>query len=476
MIKIEFVAKVFEEEAVWVIGIEEGQNHADMPLVVLDALKKKPFESVIEVFVPNGKELRRYIVSKLENSVESPRKQYEDVGSALFKKVLEGSERVLVVDIRHLEIKGLDLVTSIVLSSWRFDKYRTVFQAKDKAGIDRLVVLCQNPEFEKHRFKRHKAIAEGVFLARSLTFEPSNVLYPRAYAERLNELEAYGIKVEILDENALKAIGMNALLAVGKGSIHSPTVAILTWNGTQINSQPIVVVGKGVCFDSGGLCLKPPKSQPVMKCDKAGASAVAGWMKALALQGAPIHAVGIIGLVENMPDGNAAKPGDVVHTMSGQTIEIVDTDAEGRLVLADCLWYAQERFHPKAIVDLGTLTIETIASLGNAYAGLYTNFPSLAKELKDAGKRSGDQLWELPMGDFFAKQIESSIADMKNIGIELCGENGAAAEFLKRFVKDTPWAHIDIAGVSWTKDQEIATGFGVRLLEEWSVSCFVRMY
>jgi leucyl aminopeptidase len=280
------------------------------------------------------------------------------------------------------------------------------------------------------------------------------------------------VKVEILQEADLHQAGMEALLAVGKGSQNKSAVVIMTWNGNKRKTPPVVVVGKGICFDSGGLCLKKPHHQLDMKWDKAGAGVVAGLIKALALQKAAVNIVGVIGLAENMPDGNATRPGDIIRTKSGQTVEIADTDAEGRLVLADCLWYAKERFKPSVMIDLGTLTIETIACLGNRYGGLYSSCPKLAANLKEAGRVSGDEVWELPMGEFFAKQIESSVADMKNVGSELCGENGAAAEFLRRFVGDVPWAHLDIAGVSWTKeDLPLASkgviGFGVRLLEEW---------
>lgn len=366
----------------------------------------------------------------------------------------------------------MDLLTGFLLASWRFDKYRTKLKPEEKCKIERILVLCRNPQETERDFIRSHAMVEGVFYARSLTSEPPNVLYPTAYAEKLKELEAYGIKVEVLDEESLNAIGMHALLAVGKGSAQKSSVVIMSWNGLKTTSQPIVIAGKGVCFDSGGVCLKPPAQQIEMKWDKAGAGVVAGLMKALALQKAPVHVIGIVGLVENMPDGKATKSGDVICTMSGQTVEIIDTDSEGRLVLADCLWYAQKRFQPKALIDLGTLTLETIACLGHSYGGLYSNCPKLAKELKDAGEASGDQLWELPMGPPFAKQIESSVADIKNAGITLCGENAAAAEFLRRFVKDVPWAHIDIAGVAWTTEDlplsnKGVTGFGVRLLEEW---------
>lgn len=479
MIKIEFVSEISEDEAVWAQGFYIEKNEGHLPPAISNAITKKPYENVLEVFIKEDSKIKRSIFVKLGSSNDSTRITREVAGASLYKKVLEGNERVLVLDIREMEVDGLDLLTGFLLSSWRFDKYRTIFKPHENNEIDKILVLCRHPQEVQKNFKRHQAVIEGVFFARALTSEPPNVLYPMAYAERLKELESYGVKVEILDEKNLETLGMNAILAVGKGSGHDTSVVVMSWNGLQQEKQPIVLVGKGVCFDSGGLCLKPAIAQQDMKWDKAGASVVAGLMKTLALQKAPVHVIGIVGLVENMPDGCATKPGDVISTMSGQTVEIVDTDSEGRLALADCLWYAQQRFQPQVMIDLGTLTIETIACLGNIYGGLYSNFSELTNQLKKAGDAAGELLWELPMGPPFAKQIESSIADIKNAGITLGGENAAAAEFLRRFVGDIPWAHIDIAGVSWIKEDHPlmykgVTGFGVRLLEEWINREYIR--
>lgn len=468
MIKIEFVSEAPFQEAAWGMGMYEKENNPNLPPAALAALEKKKRQPAVEIFIPENKGTTRFIALRIPPS--SSKREREEAGAVLYQKFSEGDEEILVFDIRNREPEGLDLIAGFLLSGWRFNKYRTAKSEREKFWFK---ILCEDPKKTESDFFRSKAALEGVFYARSLTSEPPSCLFPAAYAERLKELEEHGVQLEILDPAALQKLGMHAILAVGKGSAYPPCVAILTWNGLSSSpEQPIVIIGKGVTFDSGGLCLKSKVCQQEMKWDKAGAGAVAGLMKALALQKAPVHVIGVIGLAENMPDGNALRPGDIIRTISGQTIEIADTDSEGRLVLADCLWYAQDRFKPKAMIDLGTLTVETIASLGNVYGGLYANSTELALQLKRAGEVSGDLLWELPMGDPYARQLESAVADMKNEGEVLCGENGAAAELIRKFTNGIPWAHLDIAGVSWTKEglplaHKGVTGFGVRLLEEW---------
>lgn len=473
MTKVTFISKETQNGAVKGIACVDGKPCGFLASSMLEVMKMKPYDAVVEMFLGIHQAQQRCLVVRLD--AQSNRKKCEEAGAALYKKFLEGTEKRLVIDIRHIPDEGCDLLAGLLLASWRFDKYRTQLKPAEQGGLDQIDVVCHRPKEMQRKFARQHATIEGVVYARSLTSEPPNVLSPVTYAETFRELEQYGVKVEVLLEADLRRAGMEALLAVGKGSQNKSAVVIMTWNGFKQKTPPVVFVGKGICFDSGGLCLKKPQNQLDMKWDKAGAGVVAGLIKALALQKAAVHAVGVIGLAENMPDGNATRPGDIVRTKSGQTVEIADTDAEGRLVLADCLWYAKERFKPSAMIDLGTLTIETIACLGNRYGGLYSSCAKLAASLKEAGRVSGDEVWELPMGEFFAKQIESSVADMKNIGSELCGENGAAAEFLRRFVGDVPWAHLDIAGVSWTReDLPLASrgviGFGVRLLEEWVTS------
>lgn len=386
---------------------------------------------------------------------EAPAGQLVYEGQGLYEKIR--NEKVAYVKV------SLDGFSELLRAAWRFDKYKTRREGLPK--LETVVVVTKEPA----PFLERNKVLDGVHYAKELTSEPPNCLYPMAYAKKMQELEALGIEVEVLDDAALSRLGMRALLAVGQASVNPPAVVILTWKGSWKGSpkveKPIVLVGKGVNFDSGGICIKPPKQQHEMKWDKAAACTVAGTLKALALTNSPAYVVGILGLVENMPDGKALKPGDVIVSKSGQTIEIIDTDAEGRLVLADCLSYAEERYSPEVMIDLGTLTQETFASLGAGYAALYSNDKMLIKQLLEAGEASGDLLWHMPMGSYFAKQIESHVADVKNLGEEYNGENGAAAEFLKRFVKTPYWAHIDISGVAWTK--EVPTGYGVSLLLEF---------
>lgn len=400
---------------------------------------------------------QEYLFVKENDFLKLNKKAKEDLGAS-FAKAIKEREGNILLDLKGEGIESFDFLTGFLLAEWSFDKYKT---QKSTTQNELIVLVNDSSVFKK--FDVLKAEVLAVNYARDLIAEPANVLYPMAFAERLKDLSPLGIGVEILDKNALDEIGMTALLAVAKGSENLPAVAILRWNGADHAKTNVALVGKGVCFDSGGLCLKQPKYQLEMKWDKAGAGVVAGVLKALALLKLPVNVVGVLGLVENMPDGKSLKPGDIIPTLSGQTVEIIDTDAEGRLVLADCITYVQKHFQPETLIDLGTLTQETFASLGTAFAGLYSRDEELTDKLKAAGERSLDRLWHLPMGDYFAKQIESDVADMKNMGEEHWGENGAAAEFLSRYVTVKKWAHLDIAGVSWTKDKVI-TGFGVRLL------------
>ena len=321
-----------------------------------------------------------------------------------------------------------------------------------------------------------QALLEGVFCARDLVYEPANILYPTEFAARCLALKSSGLDVEVLDEAKLEELGMGALLGVGQGSARDSAVVIMHWNGGGTEA-PVALVGKGVCFDTGGISLKPAKGMEDMKWDMGGAGAVAGAMKALAGRKAKAYVVGVCGLVENMPDGNAQRPGDIVTSMSGQTIEVLNTDAEGRLVLCDALHWVQEKYNPEYIVDLATLTGAIIVSLGSEYAGLFSNSDDLADKLTAAGKASGDPLWRFPLSKAYDKMIDSPIADMKNIGGKGAGSI-TAAQFLGRFIKDgVKWAHLDIAGTVWADKagpvwDKGATGFGVRLLDRFVADNF----
>ncbi len=360
-----------------------------------------------------------------------------------------------------------------VLRAYRFDKYRTREKPEDKPSLKALGVMTPAHAAARKAFAPLAKVAEGVFMTRDLVSEPANVIFPQSLAERVDALGKLGVTVEALDAGQMKKLGMGALLGVAQGSANEPRMVIMQWNGAPRARQkrPIAFVGKGVTFDTGGISIKPAGGMEDMKWDMGGAAVVIGLMRALAGRKAKVNAVGVVGLVENMPSATAQRPGDVVTTMSGQTVEVINTDAEGRLVLGDALWYCQEKYDPHTIVDLATLTGAIIVSLGHENAGLFANDDTLCERLVGSGDAVGEPVWRMPLGDAYDKQIDSDIADMKNVG----GRDGGsitAAQFLKRFIKDgTPWAHLDIAGVTWSKKDtptvpKGGTAFGVRLLDE----------
>ncbi len=355
------------------------------------------------------------------------------------------------------------------LGAYRFDRYRTKEKPDDKPRLARLAVLTDDPAAARSAWPDLAAVARGVFTARDLVSEPANVLSPPVFADRIEALAELGLEIEVLGPAAMTKLGFGALLGVAQGSDKEARTVIMRWNGGSSDEAPIAFVGKGVTFDSGGISIKPAGGMEDMKWDMAGAGTVAGLMAVLAGRRARVNAIGIVGLVENMLSGNAQRPGDVVTSYSGQTIEVINTDAEGRLVLADILWYAQERFKPRFMVDLATLTGAIVVSLGHEHAGLFSNDDTLAGHLLEAGRASGEALWRMPMGDAYDKMLRSDIADMKNIGGRP-GGSITAAQFLARFVNNVPWAHLDIAGTAWSsKDAATvpkgATAFGVRLLD-----------
>jgi leucyl aminopeptidase len=356
------------------------------------------------------------------------------------------------------------------LACYRFDKYRTKEAADKKPSIAKTQVSTSDPDAALAAFPPLAALADAVSFTRDLVSEPPNVLYPAEFARRVKALESLGLEVEILGEAEMTELGMGSLLGVGQGSIRESQLAVIKWYGAEDKTaQPVAFVGKGVCFDTGGISIKPADGMEDMKWDMGGAGAVAGLMHVLAGRKAKANVIGILGLVENMPDGNAQRPGDVVTSMSGQTIEIINTDAEGRLVLADALWYCQDRFKPKFMVDLATLTGAIIISLGNDYAGCFSNNDELSANLLDASAKEGEPLWRMPMPPQYDKNIDSVIADVKNTGGRP-GGSITAALFLQRFVNGLPWAHLDIASTAWKKPSTVptipegATGYGVRLL------------
>ena len=358
------------------------------------------------------------------------------------------------------------------LRSYRFDKYRTKEKAEDKPKLKAMTIAGADAAKAKKAFAPLTALAESIAFARDLVSEPANILYPATLAAEARKLAKVGVKVEVLGEAEMKKLGMGSLLGVGQGSVRESQLVVMQYYGGKKGTKPVALVGKGVTFDTGGISIKPAGGMEEMKCDMGGSAAVIGTMRALATRGAKVNAVGIIGLVENMPDGNAQRPGDVVTSMSGQTIEVLNTDAEGRLVLADTLWYCQDRFKPSCIVDLATLTGAIIISLGSHKAGLFSNDDTLSAALSAAGDETGEKLWRMPMGEEYDAMINCDIADMKNISDGREAGSTTAAQFLQRFVNGTPWAHLDIAGVAWSKKPTAicprgAVGWGVRLLNNW---------
>lgn len=364
------------------------------------------------------------------------------------------------------------------LRSYRFDKYRTTQKPEELPSLKNITILLDEHEEAASAFKKLDRIADGISLTRDVVSEPPNILYPETLAARCVELSALGVIVEVLGEKEMQQLGMGALLGVGQGSIRESKLVVMRWNGAaDNNAQPIAFVGKGVTFDTGGISLKPANGMEDMKYDMGGSGVVIGLMKALAGRKANVNAVGVVGLVENMPGGNAQRPSDIVTSMSGQTIEVLNTDAEGRLVLADALWYCQDRFKPRFMIDLATLTGAITVTFGSLYAGVFSNDDKLTEQLIAAGQKTDEKLWRLPVGEEYDKYLNSNVADMQNIGNEKGAGSITAAQFLKRFVNDTPWAHLDIAGVTWSsKDTDLApkgaTAFGVRLLNQLVEDCY----
>ncbi|HTR17614.1 MAG TPA: leucyl aminopeptidase [Acetobacteraceae bacterium] len=355
------------------------------------------------------------------------------------------------------------------LRTYRFDRYRTKEKPEDKPKLARLAVLTKASEEARTEWHEHAAVTRGVFLTRDLVSEPPNVLTPAEFATRIEALGKLGLEIEVFGPDEMEKLGFGALLGVAQGSVNEPRMVVMRWNGGDPDEKPVAFIGKGVTFDTGGISIKPAAGMEDMKWDMAGAGTVVGLMAALAGRRARVNAVGLVGLVENMPSGTAQRPGDVVKTASGQTVEVLNTDAEGRLVLADVLWYAKETYEPRYLIDLATLTGAIIISLGHEHGGLFSNDDELARKLTAAGQEVGEKLWRMPLDEAYDKALRSDIADMKNIGGRPAGSI-TAAQFLQRFVGKTPWAHLDIAGMAWaTKDAPVtpkgATGYGVRLLD-----------
>ncbi|MDR3151503.1 MAG: leucyl aminopeptidase, partial [Holosporaceae bacterium] len=444
----------------------------------------KLFET--KFFVSSSDEYRHIVVVGLGEPGRTFTKfELEKLGASIYSAAQKLDAAVTVAidsgDVTSNEDISSQVAFGFLLKSWEFDKYKV--KKKDPSPLTTLRMFTSDAAKSEKSFLEYRNLAEAIFLTRLVVSEPANVIYPESLAEiAKKELLPLGVEVEILNKHDMTALRMNALLGVAQGSANEPKLAVLSWNGANDKSQkPVAFVGKGVTFDSGGISIKPSDNMHDMRHDMAGAGTVLGLVKSVALNKLPVNVVGIMALVENMPSGTAQRPGDIVKSMSGQTIEVLNTDAEGRLVLADALWYTQDRFSPVATIDLATLTGAIVVALGHEFAGLFSNDDELAQQIEKSSVATGEKVWRMPLTDHFDKGIDSDLADMQNIAKpSVRGGSITAAQFLKRFVNDAKWAHIDIAGVETTSDDDVflcakgATGFGVYLLHDFLLQNYAK--
>ncbi|MBL4617984.1 MAG: leucyl aminopeptidase [Robiginitomaculum sp.] len=428
---------------------------------------------VIQILAPVGISASSIIVAGVGEQNNDMSLAWESYGAAVTKKLLTSGVNLITFVIGDLEgTYAAKIAFGARLAAYRFDNHRTKLSADKKPSVTSICICGSKSDAAKEAFSSLNELAEGVYLARDLVSEPGNIINPESFAKCISGLSDNGLEIEILDEKDMRKLGMNSLLSVGAGSNYGSKLAIMKWMGGKTGDAPVVLVGKGVTFDTGGISLKPGNGMWDMKGDMGGAAAVTGAMRAIAGRKAKANVIGIVGLVENMPDAAATRPGDIIKSADGQTIEVQNTDAEGRLVLVDALWYGINSFKPCRIIDLATLTGAILVALGQENAGLFSNDDHLANDLTVAGKISGEEVWRLPLGSGYDKLIDTPNADMKNIGGPFAGSI-TAAQFLKRFVGEVPWAHIDIAGMAWKdkrddpRESVWATGFGVRLLDSF---------
>ncbi|MCP4317623.1 MAG: leucyl aminopeptidase [Hyphomicrobiales bacterium] len=459
--------------------LSQGASALDPDGIAKRAMKVTEYDgkkfAALDLLVPEGSPADRLAVLGIGDPDELATNDWLRLGGAVYAQVKKAAKVVVFVDIDETEITPQDVANialGILLRSYSFDTYKTKKKPNGAPASNNnvaVVLVSQHATAAKKAFADARAVAEGVALARDCVNEPANVLGPVEFAKKASELEKLGVEVEILTEKEMKKFRMGALLGVAQGSVRPPRLAVMQWKGGKQKQKPVAFIGKGVVFDTGGISLKPGAGMEDMKGDMGGAAAVIGLMHTLAARKAKANVVGILGLVENMPDGNAQRPGDIVTSMSGQTIEVINTDAEGRLVLCDALWYCQDRFEPQFMINLATLTGAVIVALGHHHAGLFSNNDELCERLSNAGQLTEEKVWRLPLGPQYDKMIDSKFADMKNVGGRWAGSI-TAAQFLQRYVNDTPWAHLDIAGTAMGSPQtEInrswGSGFGVRLLD-----------
>ena len=443
----------------------------------LDLQNIDKFGKIIDLIAPEGVECNRIVLVGLGEEEHLDNNKLEEIGALLHSHFVKLSDQNLFLNFGNLNLGkvenyqiGPHVAYGFNMKKWKFDKYITQSNNNNFLHVSELNLFSSDVSKSETLMEELGNLEKSISTARFLVSEPPNVLYPESYAEYVvNLLPQHDVEVEVLDERAMKKLGMNTLLCVGQGSNKESRLVVMKWNGAENKDDPFYAfVGKGVCFDTGGISLKPPLNMDDMKYDMAGSAAVVGLMESVARNRVKKNVVGVIGLVENMPSGSAVKPSDIVVSMSGQTVEVLNTDAEGRLVLADALWYVQEKFNPKFVVDLATLTGAIEVCLGSEYAGLFSNDDDLALNLFKAGTRTGEKLWRMPLCKSFDKAMDSDVADVRNISNMRGAGASTAGQFLQRFIKCS-WAHLDIANVAWSqkgsaKTTKGATGFGVRLL------------
>lgn len=504
--KFTFTAPKLPEAGVFVVGVLDDRKLTPSAQALDDRMKgglvraikaswfRGKKEQTLTLLVPAESGLDRVLAVGLGKPDALDALAAQAIGGLIYSALAGTGSPAATVAVDALEecplepaVAATEMAFGAHLRSYRFDKYRTKIKPEDKPALKTLTLSCAAAARARTLYGQRAKVADGIFLTRDLVSEPANVIYPESLAAAAKGLTKLGVKVEVLGEAQMRKLGMNALLGVGQGSARESQLVVMQWNGASGGGKakakgarkgkavkgvsPLAFIGKGVTFDTGGISIKPSAGMEDMKWDMGGAGVVIGLMKALAGRKAKVDAVGVVGLVENMPSGKAQRPGDIVTSLSDQTIEVLNTDAEGRLVLADALWYCKDRFKPRLMVDLATLTGAIIICLGNERAGLFSNNDELAERLFAAGDSVGELVWRMPLGEAYDKLIKSDAADMKNIGNHGAGSI-TAAQFLKRFVGDVPWAHLDIAGVAWSKADKPTvpkggTAFGVRLLDRF---------
>lgn len=490
--QVTFSSQDLQPKEALVVGVFQGHElslgakHLDETTqgLIKTALASNRFKGKIgetlSLIAPPLEGTRRILLIGLGQKDTMQTLQLENIGGHIYQSLASTPDQEVLLNLKGLTFKEYDnaivaahVAYGMLLRSWRFDTFKTKQKTEDKPQLKKATLQTDDASKAERIFKDLELTAQGVFLCRDLVSQPANILHPENYPIRIKEeLAPLGITVEILGVKEMQKLGMGALLGVGQGSSKESHLVVMQWKGGSQDQRPLAFLGKGVTFDTGGISIKPAGGMEEMKHDMAGSAAVVGLMKVLALRKAKVNVVGVVGLVENMPSGTAQRPGDIVTTMSGQTVEVLNTDAEGRLVLADALWYTQDRFKPQWMINLATLTGAILISLGDFYAGLFSNNDTLADNLRKAGEKTGEGLWRLPMGEGYDRMLDCRDADMQNISNGRKAGSITAAQFLQRFVNETPWAHLDIAGVANITDRQLptaaqgATGFGVRLLDQ----------